>query len=78
MTSFLFSFHRGNKNKCVFLFFFYLQNSLPIKRMSRAALRRDLPAVLKEESQLLRQSWISEDFQRRAKQLFDSGDLLSA
>lgn len=46
--------------------------------MSRAALRRDLPAVLKEESQLLRQSWISEDFQRRAKQLFDSGDLLSA
>ncbi|XP_057373967.1 uncharacterized protein LOC130694877 isoform X2 [Daphnia carinata] len=72
------SFQEEMIPRVVNLALLYSQNSLPIKRMSRAALRRDLPAVLKEESQLLRQSWISEDFQRRAKQLFDSGDLLSA
>jgi hypothetical protein len=46
------------------------------KKMKSAGLRRDLPEVIKEESQLLRQVWISDDFQRRAKQLYANGDML--
>ncbi|XP_046635536.1 uncharacterized protein LOC124314395 isoform X5 [Daphnia pulicaria] len=56
----------------------FTQSSLAGKRMSQSSLRRDLPDVLKEESQLLRQTWISDDFQRRAKQLYANGDLLSS
>ncbi|XP_046635526.1 uncharacterized protein LOC124314395 isoform X4 [Daphnia pulicaria] len=56
----------------------FTQSSMAGKRMRQSSLRRDLPDVLKEESQLLRQTWISDDFQRRAKQLYANGDLLSS
>ncbi|XP_046439540.1 uncharacterized protein LOC124190745 isoform X2 [Daphnia pulex] len=56
----------------------FTQSSLDGKRMSQSSLRRDLPDVLKKESQLLRRTWISDDFQRRAKQLYANGDLLSS
>lgn len=45
--------------------------------MIRASLRRDLPNVLKEETTRLRESWISDEFQRRARSMIASGDLLA-
>jgi len=42
----------------------------------RASLRRKLANVLKEETTLLRQTWIHDEFQRRAKAVLDTGELL--
>lgn len=47
-----------------------------MKKNARASLRRKLPAVLKEECELLQESWLTDRFQKRARQLFDSGKLL--
>lgn len=43
-----------------------LQQCLVTKQAIRASLRRDLPAALLEESQLLVKTWISDEFQTRA------------
>ena len=49
---------------------------LAMKKNFRLAFRLKLPAVLKQESKLLRETWPSEEFQRRAAAVLSGGQLL--
>ena len=62
---------------CLFSLFLRRQNLVATKRLVRAPLRRQLAAVLDEERRLLVQCWTSNEFQRRARHLVDSGRLLA-
>lgn len=52
------------------------QAMLSMKKNFRLAFRLKLPAILKQESKLLRETWPSEEFQRRAAAVLSSGQLL--
>lgn len=48
---------------------------LATKKNLRQGFRRKLPAILMNESRLLREYWPSEDFQRRAAAILAAGQL---
>lgn len=49
-----------------------------MKKQMRAPFRRKLPAALKQESELLRESWTSDEFQSRAARILANRELLLA
>lgn len=50
---------------------------LSTKKLLRSTLRNQLAKHLEEEAVILVDSWISDEFQRRARLLYESGEMLA-